>query len=533
MSSADAVRVKEALLTRNFFPAMNGHGDEFPTTLVSSELLKAYEPLRQLGSREAGEGGERNTYSVVRATSTRMNLHSRLLEIPHPVAYAKTVHALVDNWDHFAAVTRNKNSKLRPRLDIPDGRIASMKSDPTEASLEPLVTSEYLVKVDISSFYSSLYTHAIPWAVMGHAAAKAERNAGPANKLDRVLRNMRRGETTGVSVGPGTSLIAAELVLKSVDEELRKAFSFERFIDDFSCFVNSESDAKEFIRSVDEQLRKFNLSLNPRKTEILRLPLPTAPAWRRSLAESWQMEPNRLIDLAIDHARDEDGGAVLTFASRLILVRWESLDEDTQRRLVGRLIRMSGVYPPVVAILCQMLTRTPQLILEYSEDLELSLCLQARGYRTDAMAWLLATLWTGRVTLSDETCRSVIDSRDVVAMSHLVEMHQDRLVSELSMGSVREFAMQYGDGTASFERDEIWLLRYQLFQRTGENRFEDHGFQAMAASDVNFVEKPVGQEDISDDEEVDADDDPAEDFRESLRIAEEENLVRLLRTDMY
>ena len=67
-----------------------------------------------------------------------------------------------------------------------------------------------VVRTDVTQFYSSLYTHSIPWALEGKPAAKQNigKNTGP-NRLDKALQGMMDGQTMGVPIGPDTSFLAA------------------------------------------------------------------------------------------------------------------------------------------------------------------------------------------------------------------------------------------------------------------------------------------------------------------------------------
>ena len=91
---------------------------------------------------------------------------------------------------------------------------------------------------DLSEFYSSLYTHSVPWAIHGKAAAKAQRRVSAlyGNRLDELLRTAQDHQTVGIPIGPDTSLIVAELVLSAVDRKLARHIANIlglRYMDDF------------------------------------------------------------------------------------------------------------------------------------------------------------------------------------------------------------------------------------------------------------------------------------------------------------
>jgi hypothetical protein len=96
--------------------------------------------------------------------------------------------------------------------------------------------SRYVIQTDISRFYQSIYTHSIPWALHGKAAAKANRSRRLiGNTLDKLVREGQDRQTIGVPIGPDTSLIIAEIILSSVDEALKRKRLKNglRYIDDY------------------------------------------------------------------------------------------------------------------------------------------------------------------------------------------------------------------------------------------------------------------------------------------------------------
>ena len=79
-----------------------------------------------------------------------------------------------------------------------------------DPSPEPaiLIGKQYVVKCDISTCFPSIYTHSLPWAIMGRDRAKQDRTVRPdswANKIDKLLQKVSDGETHGLLIGPHSS----------------------------------------------------------------------------------------------------------------------------------------------------------------------------------------------------------------------------------------------------------------------------------------------------------------------------------------
>ena len=110
------------------------------------------------------------------------------------------------------------------------------------ALLDSLNTNVLLV-TDISRFYSSIYTHSIPWAIHTKVVAKVDRSDSKyGNSIDTALRNCQDQQTNGIPIGPITSNIIAELVLCAIDKELQvHHIKGKRYVDDYMLFFKSIS----------------------------------------------------------------------------------------------------------------------------------------------------------------------------------------------------------------------------------------------------------------------------------------------------
>src|SRR5690606_16287800 len=87
----------------------------------------------------------------------------------------------------------------------------------------------FLVKADIQRFFPSIYTHSLPWALMGKANAKQMLTNKTLkgtwqDQLDMFVRSTANNQTVGIPIGPDTSRLLAEVILSSVDVGLSRAF---------------------------------------------------------------------------------------------------------------------------------------------------------------------------------------------------------------------------------------------------------------------------------------------------------------------
>lgn len=82
--------------------------------------------------------------------------------------------------------------------------------------------NRYEIRLDISSFFDSIYTHSIPWAIHTIAVAKKKRNDKTllGNKLDKCMQSMNYNQTNGILVGNAVSRIVSEIILCTIDEAI-------------------------------------------------------------------------------------------------------------------------------------------------------------------------------------------------------------------------------------------------------------------------------------------------------------------------
>lgn len=216
----------------------------------------------------------------------------RPLSIPDPFSYANQIEIIRQNWTkikgHFKTKSNNQQHKVS-RIHIRNlynkESLFEMNYKNFEDDDDPesklFIKSRYIVNVDISNCFPSIYSHSIVWALVGKNIAKQKKNNQEwFNQIDFYTRNLKFGETNGILIGPHSSSIISEIILCCVDYELCKlGYKFYRNIDDYTCYTNSYAKAENFIIEITEELKKYELSLNSKKTKITKLPQASVTNW--------------------------------------------------------------------------------------------------------------------------------------------------------------------------------------------------------------------------------------------------------------
>lgn len=330
---------------------------------------------------------------------------------------------------------------IRPRQHR-DNRIIIMDYEkfPSRASRvrSHAFKKRYVAKADISSCFSSIYTHAIPWSVIGVTAAKKSTKGGWHNDLDFYARRATRDETQGIPIGPASSNIIAEIILSTIDNVLGAEFNYirgskntiSRFIDDYSFYCDSYDDAEQFIRRLNEELNSFKLRLNPKKTSIISPTTPFGDIWAAELALRLPIDntidaykSTNYLEFATFLASQNPEGSVLKYAANALLAR--DLTSSAKNATLDYLLVLAVTNPTLLPSLKKLLDSTkisekiifPQRIIDI-------LSISAKRHRSDAMAWTLYYCKKYNITIPLEVAQEVINTKDCIAILALLHTNQ-------------------------------------------------------------------------------------------------------------
>lgn len=267
------------LLSRGYFPKelppsfFADHFSAYATSKVGRAELKKYKP--------AGNFTECVSYSLALP-----GLNKRLLRIPHPFSYSKLAGITAKNFKRLLTKAgKSPFAKSRPVYQIRQRRSIRTLVKPGNLAKERALSragASYLLKVDISQFYPSLYTHAVGWAV----DPKLRERINWTNKklvgkqLDQALMDLQGKVSQGIPIGCDISFLLAETVLSQIDKSINIGRSRAyRWYDDYEFACDTRAEAELILSSLQRQLDSFKLRLNPKKTQIIQLPQTASEGW--------------------------------------------------------------------------------------------------------------------------------------------------------------------------------------------------------------------------------------------------------------
>jgi len=497
--SVDKDFVLSALLQHNFFPVQSRDKDEMPP--VFSSLLFTPEIARKLVRGNKRSSKDYPGYDAIDYRRTKFSGVYRNLSIPHPFAYADLSLCIHDNWHQLEYIATNKNSMIRPRRNR-DGRLIIMYyketankpiNEKTEWHLRSAFGKRFMVNTDISSFFPTIYSHAIPWAIKGLKYAKGHRATTEwFNKFDAKLTSLKRNETQGVAVGPGTSNIACEVILARVDENLRdEGFVFIRAIDDYTAYCKTEDDTQRFIRRLAEELAKFKLTLHLNKTKIMPLPQTVNEDWITELGIKLpkgdslrEKDALNYLDMAVRIAKMSPDGSVLKYAIKSL--NGCKLVPKAKSSLLAYVLTLSFHQTALLPLLAGLFKRSMLLSsgeFKYANPLRSLLSENIINRRSDGMAWTLYYMDKYKVSIDNKTADDIIETEDCIALLLLY-----RLGDAACKSKILDFAKGL-DRNDLYKLDQYWLLLYQLYHsgKIGNPYKGEDVFEILKDNNVSFL----------------------------------------------
>ena len=258
---------------------------------------------------------------------------TRSLGIPNPYHYWFVCQTVDANWpaiEEHMSISPYSCSRLRIGGDRATKSVREL-SEKAEIRAEIRRANRYMLRADISRFYPSIYTHTIPWGVMGKPDAKKAYRSRTLNgtwfdELDKRSQKTNSNQTVGVPIGPDTSHIIAEIILARIDSELAsrlKNIRGFRFIDDYELCAYSRGEIETALSKFQQLLNDYELDLNTAKTAIVELPVELDTHWTSDLRtfhfrgdseNSQRHDLTQYFNLAFAFHRAHPGENVLKYA---------------------------------------------------------------------------------------------------------------------------------------------------------------------------------------------------------------------------
>jgi hypothetical protein len=494
------------LLIRGYFPK------ELPPPFNTRELAFLASGTEPRSWRKNSKGMISKPCELEHYSHKRVGNLRRRLSFPNPIAYYHLATEVATSWRQIRRyLSQGEWSATRPTRIRPKERSFSSPGTAKNRLIPAIArvrqSARYLLKADIARFYPSIYTHAIPWALHGKVAAKANRQVTGSlgNRLDYWLRTGQSGQTVGVPIGPDTSWVASELILVAVQLEFERRFQAKppavALIDDFELGFKTLPDAEQALADLEAALNHYELSLNPKKTAIHQLPYAIGSVWTeelathriRSSARNQATDLTRYFNRAFELARIHHEDHVLNYClSRLRYVRVHSKNWELYQSL---LIHCATVEPGSLPYVEYELRRKRAAghtvdLDALSESLDLIIRTAAPLGHSAEVCWAVWLAIVFGAALSSESADAISEMHDTFAA--LTALHAERL--GLFRSPLDYSVWQAYQNSAALWEDH-WLLAYEANVKgwlssagSGDHVLSDTRFAELKGRSVEFYD---------------------------------------------
>ena len=473
----------EPLLRKGYFPK------ELPPPFTTKYFSRNFDSIEISWNKMKSELGRTNSEYKDKYKKSKCALFSipkgnysrRNIEIPNPFHHSILCKTICDNWTEIDDFYKKSTISLsRPIINTSKGRAVKNLKTFSNFKQECLIDSfdkMYELKTDISWFYPTLYTHTIPWALHGKNVAKNDKSDNLfGNTLDKNMRNCKHGQTTGIPIGPDTSLIIAEIVTCGIDQLLQErleSIKGYRYYDDVYFYFSSREEAEKGLKKLQYILTDFQLSINEEKTNITRFPSTFDENWVIQLnsfvfrnniekhenerAREQRTDIERYFKLTLYLANEYPDNSVLAYA----ITRFESVPIfKANWNLFESLILKSAILNPlllqqIVPLLVaydELVDRTK--ICNVVEEIIKNHAPMGHSFEISWALWLAKTFNTE--INNDNMAEDIFESSDVIPIIIALDLMNENLIdSSLDLSTLIETMNE----DSLFE--EKWLLTYE------------------------------------------------------------------------
>lgn len=372
------------------------------------------------------------------------------------------------------------------------------------ALLDSLNTNVLLV-TDISRFYSSIYTHSIPWAIHTKVVAKVDRSDSKyGNSIDTALRNCQDQQTNGIPIGPITSNIIAELVLCAIDKELQvHHIKGKRYVDDYMLFFKSISEAENVFKELQKYLMDYQLEINSNKTKIENMPYQIEDNWINELTTFFSSSLllkqksflTKLYNKVLELKKANPNKYIIKY---LMTILKEILIESSNWKLFETyLLNLAkldtSILPDVLA-----------MIIAYENEYNFSLSDIEEFYKIlikdnitkgnhYEVSWALWSLYELNITIDNDLAKKILNSEDWISKIIIFHLKADNKIS----GNINN---EIDIETTNIEEADLynnkWLFTYETLYHSwlvDRNSIltQDNFFKKLKTNNIYFYDKTL------------------------------------------
>lgn len=456
--------------------------------------------------KKAHRGQFISKYNASKATVysiSKGKLSRRFLQIPNPKHFSILAEKIISRWaDYEAIFNLSEYSQSYPIPEtVLDKRsvstfsksVAEFRNSLLKTSINKLIE----VRVDISKFYPTIYTHSVAWALLGKDKAKqyfkqkdnldALIASGDtdaelykyAESVDMAIRACQERQSIGIPIGPDTSHIIAEIVACRIDEVLKTRFASIRlkacrYYDDYYLYVSSKDEADKVLKGLQLILSEFQLEINEAKVKIREFPFAFEDEFTTSLHSFQFKKTNQTNSIkyyfsmlwAFAERNPKKTDWIFKYALRIFEFSTIVIQKNSWKVFEDLLIKTALVEPAILDILTRIfIIYNSYLDAESKEKLKGLVNVTIEEHcsvrHNFEMAWALWIAKTFEIGIEEQSANNIITTRDSVSNLILLDLINN---STLVKGSPKIADIE-ADLKDDILMSENWLLAYESVKK--------------------------------------------------------------------
>ena len=391
-------------------------------------------------------------------------LSRRFLQIPNPKHFSILTEKIVSRWTDYEAVfSLSDFSQSYPIPETsPDKRsvstfsksVAEFRNSLLKTSIDKLIE----VRVYISKFYPTIYTHSIAWALLGKEKAKhyfEEKDnldtliAGGdadaalykyAESVDIAIRACQERQSIGIPIGPDTSHIIAEIIACRIDSILKARLSSIglkacRYYDDYYLYVSSKDEADKVLKSLQLILSEFQLEINEAKVKIREFPFAFEDEFTTNLHSFDFKKTNQSNSIkhyfsmiwAFAERNPNKTDWIFKYTLRIFEFTTVVIQKNSWKVFEDLLVKTALIEPAILDILTRIfITYKSYLDSDSKEKLKKLINVTIKEHcpvrHNFEIAWALWIAKTFEIEIEEQSANDIIDTRDSISNLILLDL---------------------------------------------------------------------------------------------------------------
>lgn len=448
---------------------------------------------------------------ISRYNSSRTTIYSiskgklsrRLLQIPNPLHFLLLSEKITNKWNCFEAVYQlsdysqsypvPEQSPTKRSVSTFSKNVANFRNKLLKTSIDKMIE----VRIDISKFYPTIYTHSVAWALLGKDKAKYYFNQKDnidnliangdadaelykyAESVDTALRACQERQSIGIPIGPDTSHIIAELIACRIDWVLKNKFvdidlKACRYYDDYYIYVSSKDQAIKVLKGLQLILAEFRLEINEPKIKIREFPFAFENEFTTTLFQFDFKKTNLTNSLkhyfstiwAFIEKNPKNAYWILNYSLKIFEFTTVQIPKNSWETFEDLLIKTALIEPAILDIVTRiLLTYKSYLNVSSKEKLAKLVntiisehCSVNHNFEVSWALWLAKTF---EIEIKESCANDIINTKD--SISNLILL--DLIKNTSLVKGLPNISYLQSDLTNNILFSESWLLAYEAVKK--------------------------------------------------------------------